>query len=498
MKLKSRLKTASANRRWLIIALSFIGLTIYLRFWHLTQIPPGTHILEAELGLKALATKLLPPLKDSQQLLTIWAAKLAFHVEHNRLLGLRLVAAKFSLLGVVFFYLWIKQLFGSRTALFGIVLAAITPWALHLGRFGAGYSLALAFMAASLCLITWAWHRPSMPKIVLALAVTALGLYSHPIYNWYLLALVIAGLMVAPRFLLEKRRGHSHNYAIGGLVLLLLAAPAAPAVLSYIGSNFKQPVAQLTRQLVPVLSMFNLHTPQGFEFNLATLPLLNAFTGLMLVLGILASIGQIKLRNHRVVLWLFLVALIPALVLPASANLADRTATLLWPSLALSAIGIEYLLTQWLRTFPQNSAARQIGMLMLGVLLVLSARQGYNQYFLAWPASTETKLAYHYPTIQATNFANSDQFAGEKYLVGNQTEFKIIQFMKADNFSVRLIEPAAIKTMPKSKASRQFILLEDNKDEALKLIGKRFPGGKLVPSIHGGQELFLVYTAKPS
>lgn len=489
MKAKVSRKNLVSNR-WLIAGLIFAGFAVWLRLWHLNSVPSGLHPLEAGFGLKAAALKIFPAAHDMQQTLTLWSIKLSGHFSDDPITKIRLAAAKFSLVGLLFFWLWLKHLYGRRAAIFGLVLAAVTPWALHLSRFGAGYSLALAFIALSLYALAKAWDKPNPIKIAGAFAITALGLYTDPVYNWYVLGLLISLPAVLPGILSRRRHAKLSQLSIGFLVFLLLAAPASLSVLRYFGNHLSGDVILHART---VAEMFLLKTPSGFEFNLSTLPLLNAFAGLMLLLGLLSVVVGLKSKANRQLLLLFLIALLPAILLPSGANLADRTAALLWPTLALSALGMEHLLGQWLKTFPQNNAARQLGILMISVLLLLTARQGYNQYFLAWPASTETKIAYHVSTVEAAKAISMDQFKGEKLFVDDPDGITVARYLH-----IHPIGPEDIKKLPKAQAAREYYITPAVKSIAFKSLASKQPGGKLTQKLDTrGQELYLIYTVKP-
>ena len=491
-----KLNSSQFTKRTGLVTLAVFLLAAYFKFSQLSTLPPGLHILEAGLGLKAAATNTFTHFSDVQTLLAVWGVKLGGLMTKNKILALRLPAAAFGLVGLLFFWRWLRHLFGGRVALIGTVLAATTPWALNLTRFGAGYSLALAFIAASLFFLAKAWEKPTVPAVTTAFIVTALGLYSDPVYNWYILALILIALAASPLILSQYRRGKLPQLSIGGLLLLLIAAPAAPAVAKSAFDAVKLFPQHFIKGLGDVFALLWLKSPSGFDFNLSGQPLLNVFLALMLLLGILATFTRLKPKNHRFVIALFATALIPGVLLAGSNNLATQTLLLFWPTFALVALGAEYLLSQWLRTFPQNNAARQLGGVMLLVLILLSARQGYSQYFLAWPASTDTKQAYHQNALTAHAYLSTDKFNGSKYFVGQTDDLTIVNYLGNSGAAVESSDQ--FKQIAKSKTPHQFVVMPSVKTATFKILADKFPGGKLEAKLdQTGAETFLIYTYQP-
>ncbi len=491
-----KLNSNQLTKRTGLVILAVFLLAAYLRFSGLGQVPPGLHPLEASLGLKAAASNTLRHFSNIQTLLSVWAIKFSGVWLKNKTLALRLPAAVFSLVGLVCFWLWLKHLFGGRVALIGAVLAASTPWVLNISRFGTGYSLALSFIAASLLFLAKAWEKPTVSRITLAFIITALGLYSDPVYNWYIFALILIGLAASPLIISQYRRGKLPQLSIGGLLWLLVAAPAAPAVVTNAFDIFKSLPHHFLKGLGDVFAVLWLKSPSGFDFNLSGLPLLNVFLALMLLLGILATFTRLRPKNHRLVIALFAAALIPGVVLAGSNNLATQTLLLVWPTFALIALGAEYLLGQWLKTFPQNNAARQLGGIMLLVLILLSVREGYNQYFLAWPASTETKQAYRQGAVSAQSYLVADKFNGAQFLVGESDDLTVVSYLGLNGAAGLTAEQ--LKSLTKDKKPRRFVVLPAAKSQSFKVFADKYPGGKLEAKLdQNGAESFLVYTFQP-
>lgn len=491
MKALPRARKVLGGNKTLLIPFGLAGVTLWFRLNQLGSLPPGLHTHEAELGLKAQSSKLLSSLSEVQQLLTVLVAKFGLAFESHKILGLRLGFALASAAASIFIFLWVKKAFGRRPAIIAGLVAASLPLVLNLSRFGGGYALVLLFYAASLYYLTSFWQKPKAPALIgLVVALTA-GLYSHPSFNWFVLALAVAGI-----FNLAMVRKFKSKRAVKGalslLAYLLVAAPAAPSAIRYFSSvNFSGAVERFGTLLRTLI----VSTSESGVFSLAAKPLLNAFVTLMLILGVLVCSTQLKRAAHRSTLALFIVGILPFVLLP-SAPLAERLVGLVIPIVALSAIGTDYLLGQWHRTFPINSAARQVGSLMLVVLLFFSARHGYQQYFLAWRASSETKEAYSFRQVAAADFVQKDKVEGDRFVIGVPDEIKVVQYLAGTK--AQYASTDQIKTLPKLSGPRQFVLLPKAKESAFDSLAAKFPGGKLEPKLSTqNEELFLIYNVRP-
>lgn len=487
-----KIRKRLGGNKTLLIPVGLVLLTVWLRFKELATLPPGLHPLEADLGIMARSGKLFGSLNEIQHSITTAFAKLAISLNLDPILELRVGFATASVLAAWFFYQWIKLTYGRRPAIVGAIFMATAPLALNLSRFGGGYALVLLFSASSLYFLTKFWQKPKAHSLIGLVISLAGGIYSHPSFNWFVLGLGMVALLNLPAINKFKAK-RTVKGLISILAYLLIAAPAVPSMIRYFSNvSFDGSIGrtvELWRSLI-------VKSSAGGSFNLTDVPYLNAFVGLMLVLGLMVVVSGLKRFSSRVVLIMFLSSLLPYVLLPASTILAERIVVLLVPALALAAVGTDYLLKQWHNTFPINSAARQAGSIMLVVLLFFSSRHGYSQYFLAWRATTETKRSFASQSVAAAKYVSSEKSEGTRYLISTADEYKVAKFLDVPNLKHSL--PDAIKSLSKLSGSTQFILLPSVKDQALDALAKKFTGGKLKP-VYDQQknELFLIYTVKP-
>jgi len=56
------------------------------------------------------------------------------------------------------------------------------------------------------------------------------------------------------------------------------------------------------------------------------------------------------------------------------------------------------MLQQWFTVFPRNPFARSAGAILMTIVVLLAAYNGFSQYFIAWPNTPETKAVFTEPT----------------------------------------------------------------------------------------------------
>jgi hypothetical protein len=251
---------------------------------------------------------------------------------------------------------------------------------------------------------------------------------------------------------------------------------------------------QLADSFVRTLLMFNVTGDQSWRHNFSGQPMLNAFVGLMLIVGILAAIVRFRQRRHAALLILFVLLLLPAWLSAATAPNALAAAAALPIVVLLSAVGINYMLGLWYTTFPINSAARSTGQSVIILLLILTGYQGYTQYFNAWGESIETYSAYEEPAVQTAHYLATNKFTGHRFVVGRADELPVVAYLDYSSSAYQLIQPVGIITIPLDKTATQFIITAAARDDAAKQLILKYPGGRLRPQLSAFSQNEIFYT----
>jgi hypothetical protein len=158
--------------------------------------------------------------------------------------------------------------------------------------------------------------------------------------------------------------------------------------LSGVGSAPFNPRHYLDRFINLPLQVF-IRNNTSNQFSLGHLPYINVFADAMILLGIYGlwvqkKFDRLKLMIAGLILFWILIAF------NGSVN-----AFVLMPIIFLFiAAGMSYLLNEWFRVFPRNPVARSLGITLFTVLIAIVGFYHYDQFFVAWPHTTNALSAY--------------------------------------------------------------------------------------------------------
>jgi len=494
------------GRFWVPVGLAcVVGVAAFFRFYLLDSLPPGLDETSARIGLNALATgpsHWFPSLSSTNGYapLWVWLQAISVHIFGHTSLALRLWPATLGTLAVFVSWFWMRDWFGKRIAWIVSFLLAVSPWAVQVSRSGVEAALPPLLIPLTLWVCSLAARKAS-PLVYGSLgAVLALDLLSGPI-GWLFTATVLAigiwklaGKHELMRFTRER--------LIAGAILALGAATLAYLIGTSLSSiktmsqtlNLVPNIGAAGHNLVKVLLMFNVHGDENYRHNLAGEPMLNAFVGIMIVTGLLVSISRLHKRPYRVVLILAPILLLPAVLTATGTPNSSWAIGTLPLVFALAGIGTGYMLELWYTTFPINSAARTTGQAAIILLLALSSLQGYTQYFRAWAGSTAVYQAYNEAAVQIAGHIKSDKFNGERYVVLPQEQIPVVNYLDYQTPSFRALTSSQLAGLPIPAANRQFYIAAASRDDSVKILKAKFPGGVLHPHYSPFNQAETYYT----
>jgi hypothetical protein len=406
-------------------------------------------------------------------------------------------------LAVIAIWLWTNDWFGRRTAWVAAFLVAVSPWAVTVSRNGTEAALFPLLVPTTLFACYRAFREPRLRWYALLGVLLAADLLSGPI-GWLLAACVLiigTWKLAATRQLLQLSRARLAGVAafVVGAGLLgyflgssLSAIKALPHALG-LGTS----IGTLGHNLVKVLLMFNLHGDENYRHNLSGEPMLNAFVGIMMVAGLLVAISRLHKQRYQIFLMLLIVLLLPAIFAPnvPNANWAIGAMPLIF---ALSGIGTAYMLELWYTTFPINSAARATGQAAIIILLTLSLLQGFTQYFRAWAESQAVYLAYDESSSQIAAHLKTDNFKGDRFVVQPIEKAPIIDYLRYSQGGYQNLTIQSLQALPIATANREFYIAAAVRDDAVKVLKAKFPGGTLQPHYSPFNIVEIYYTYEVS
>ncbi len=196
--------------------------------------------------------------------------------------------------------------------------------------------------------------------------------WRHASAWWRRILFVLISLVWLPLIIVDLARQ--------GNFLTWLGLPAHFEGASHVAKHFAS---------VP-LHLF-IHGPEYPHLWLGRLPLLDVFTLVLCVLGIYFYATHWKSGRSRYMA----VLAVPGFVLVGLGGAVGLS--LLVPLLYVAAAtGLAYLLSQWLKTFPNNPLARGLGLGLIIFAVALSCTYNYRAYFIAWPHTQDTRATFQY------------------------------------------------------------------------------------------------------
>ncbi len=494
------------GRFWTPVGLGLVALAAgFFRTFQLSSLPPGLDEASARIGVQSLGlstTNWLPHLNaaNGYAALWVWMQAISIHLFGHNALALRLWPALLGTMAVVVTWLWLRDWFGLRIAWVGAFTMAVSPWAVTISRGGVVSAIIVLLVPLTLWLGGRVLRNPGGWQYLALGGVLAVDLLSGPI-GWLLaVCAIMLGLwrLVKERKLLAYSRGRAAGLAVlgAGIAALAYLVGTSLAAVTSMAHTLELVTAPATLggNIVKVLLMFNVHGDENYRHNLAGAPMLNAFVGLMLVTGLLVGISRLHQLRYRVLLTLTLIMLLPAFLTVKGLPNSSWAVGALPLIFALVGIGTSYMLELWYATFPINSAARASGQAAIILLLALTFVQGYTQYFRAWAGSTAVYVAFNEGTVGIAEHLKTDKFSGERYVVSTTDQFPVIDYLDHGQLGYRVITTADLTALPVAGASRQFYIATSIRDDAVKVLKAKFPGGTLQPHYSSFNQVEIYYT----
>lgn len=499
---------------WVLLG-GVILLAIGMRFWHLNTLPPGLHPDEAANGIDIFRIlerhdwRVIYNTNGPRETLFFYLQAGFVAAMGNTILALRMAPALFGVLAVVMVYLLTKEWFGRRTALVAAFLMAVNPWVVIISRDGFRASLVPFFIATVLYLATLAYRRGKTIWFVLAGVAFGLGFYTYTAYAALALVLV-AVLLIA---LIWRRTWTQKHFKQLGFAAISLAVVLLPLVVtivrhpndssaraggtSFLNSelNHGKPLQTLGSSVAKTILQYNVAGDQNPRHNIPGQPLVNTFVGIMLLVGILVALYNIKQLRYSVLLLTFAALLLPAAISAESLPHALRSIGTAVPVMILAAVGINYLLLRWYQTFPLNSPARLVGLYLILFLLLLTAIQGIKGYFWAWGQDPQTYAAYNEDMTAIANYLNSRQSNATTYLVSGGYSALPVEYLTHNKSKYELLDASSLQSLPIGGSSKRFIVPADsNAASQLTMLQAKFPASTTDPQISSfsGKVLFYV------
>jgi hypothetical protein len=304
----------------------------------------------------------------------------------------RTIAVGLSFITLVTFYFLIRNWHGTRTAVYATILFGTSALFLHTARLGTpmvlSYLLFLV-MAAGF----WLKQQQSRWAIFFVCFIAALLLYIPG-----MIIFLAVGAVWQWRVLDATFKKHLGIVTIGAGLFTAAIAPLAWAlyrnhalIKEWIGlpaTGLPELMVILKNAaLVPVNVL--LHNKADPVSWLGTAPVLDVFTIVMLLIGVITYFRSIALRRTQSLIAFFI------LMVGLIALGGPITIVVLLPFIyVMVAGGIYHSLQEWLSVFPRNPVARWFGIGLVSIAVLFAATYHLRHYFVAWPQARATSESF--------------------------------------------------------------------------------------------------------
>lgn len=372
------------------------GLSIFtIYIYHLGSLTGGASLTELQSVKNGLGTTgiLHNPLYLPLQLLR----SIVFVAFGTQSLFLdRLPNLIFGLLVVGIFAYLISLWHDAKTTIFASIIFALSPWVLHVSRL-ASFDVMYLLVVPALLLSHVLLHRYIKKPYVFvgALFTWSILLYIPGavwlvLWNIYLQRSDIKSAWSNSLNLFQKTVAIFASLVWAPLVATMIIGHTR--IVEYLGlpNSYAAPLQELKHAASIPYHLF-LVGPEYPSIWLGHSPILNIFCLVMCLLGIYYYVDHWSASRSRLLISLFLISIF---IVAANGVVG---LTLLIPFLYIFiAMGIAFLLKQWLTVFPLNPLARGLGIGILVFAVTLSSVYGLRSYFVAWPANSVTKSIFRY------------------------------------------------------------------------------------------------------
>ena len=448
---------------WLALGV-ILMLALIIRVYNLDGFPPGLWFDEADnLGRASQIAEdpsYLPVFVPFTELPSFFLLPIAVVIKFAgiSITTGRLVAVVFGLAGIVAMFLMVRHMLGPMMGLVAAFLTAVMRWDIIWSRTGM-HGITAPFFAA---LTAWLTYRAvsNGRRTDFALAGLALGLGMWYYAAYRLFPLVIAfvlihGLITAR----ERRKRFMLNVGIMAFFAAMVTLPLTQFIVSHpdeffrrteVTSVFAQTSEEETgrvirESLVRHLGMFHLEGDPNGRHNIPRAPMLDIFSGLLMLLGLAVAVTKWRIAAFIVLpLWIIVMIMPGVLTIPWEAPQSLRTITVIPAVIALTTIGVGFI---WKVGSSVRAPAVRVGTAaFIAVLLAVIAYTNLSAYFVEQANSPEVYASYSTDeTLMARDLADQAE-RGYVPMVSRQFRHSLVASLFGHRFPRQTI--AAPTTIP--------------------------------------------------
>ena len=391
------LKTIWKENPYSIVFFLIMIFAIILRTYKLEFLPGGVSKNELEFIGRFKEVGDLKKIwlgKNFNNGLYIFANSLIYRAFGLKVYYFRAFSALVGIGTVYLTYLFTKEWFNKQSAYIAGLLLAFSSWHITISRNIDPVVLQPFFILLIFYFASHAFRSKKLSFVFLSGIFLGLSVYVSSAFLMLPLLLLVAAI-----YFYFKNKKFLNVYikeiSVVSNVFLLVALPffynlfersyAFVSEYSFIGVR-----DSLYNFGDIIWSFFGKGVTNNFH-NLGNTPLLDPFTGVIFLIGIAyALLNWGSRKNFFLLAWIFIMST-PAIF---SANFFDKIYVILPAIYILTAVTLDYLLSEWFTTFPLNKKARMSMVLLVSFFFLLTFSFNFKKYFVAWAGSKEVKNLY--------------------------------------------------------------------------------------------------------
>jgi len=420
---------------WLAI---IILLTVFLRLYRLTEIPPGLTGDEAWTGIDTLEIlkkgyigPYVPVHAWGQMAGYLYYQALIFKIFGVSFFSLRLGGAIIGILTIIAFYFLAKLFFKKEISLLITFLFSIAHWHLHFSHM-AFFLIAVSFFSiTSFYFLIKGFRTKKIIFFILSGICLGLGLNTYFSFAFSVLAVAIFVIYKILDFLIKKNLDKKR--LLGILAFILSALVIFLPLGIYISKNhdifFERDIltspffgpnreelemkyGQLSDSKIVLLNvkktllMFHYQGDDNAIDNLPGQPMVDKTTGIFMLIGLFFALRKAKQEKHFLAIVWFLTALIPGFLTAGAPN-ARRTVDSLPPVFLFVGFSLEFIKSSFIHFHLDKKLKKIILILLFLILIIFPFWENLNIFFIKYPKESSAKFWFAYNQTKMCEYLNS-------------------------------------------------------------------------------------------
>jgi 4-amino-4-deoxy-L-arabinose transferase-like glycosyltransferase len=379
----------------LVLIVIFIG-----AFWRVFEIDVFRGYAPIELNYLRLATETARnsyhiAAVNVPEALYIYALAVLGHFTNYQAVYYRFAQAVLGVATSVFFYLFVKSWFNKQVALISTLFFATNAFLLILSRVINPSAIIIFLQMVILYVLTIAFREKNIYLFGLAGLLAGVGFYVSPFFVLSGLLIMLAGLAVIAK---NHKFFVVYKYEFLAMFVAILVAASyylykSPVFASNMLAFFNPGsisvfYLNLGSNVTAIFAQTNFRT----VLNVGAEPLVDPFIAVSFFCGVIFALFH---SNKRKYLFLMLWLLASLVVISLAANQNMGNLVLLMPIIFIFAGSVlDYVLTNWTRTFPYNQMAKLAMTLVFSLFLFLSVYYNFEKFFYGWQENATVKAQF--------------------------------------------------------------------------------------------------------